>query len=842
MSLARLLCVALLALVWAGCGSRDGEDWIGVWSGGDPDAAVDDDDATGDDDTGDDDTGEVDADGDGWPEGVDCDDHDADLNLDDVDNDEYTTCDGDCDDTDNDTYPGASEVCNGEVEDCDGTLPEDEVDSDGDGFFACEECDDTDQDVHPGADEGCDGIDTDCDGTIPADEIDDDIDGMSECEGDCDDNDVAMHDHDLDTDGASPCDGDCDDGDGTLNVADADGDGATTCDPTPDCDDGDATLNVDDLDTDGFDTCDGDCDDDDATLTPEDSDGDGASSCDGDCDDTDGALNVADVDGDGSTTCDFVPDCDDGDPDRSPLLTEACDGVDNDCDGTVPGEETDGDGDGYLGCADCNDGDPALNFDDVDGDGASTCDGDCDDNDTALNVADEDGDWVTTCDFVPDCDDHDPITYPGAVDGDSVPESCGYGVDNDCDGDIDEDCTCPVYVWADGTPGSPPGSWDYPYLALDAALFGLPAGCEQVHVREGTYTTPIDLSGRDLELVSLDGAADTILEVASTGPALRIESGNLVVEGFTIRGGMSSEGGGISLTAAEAEINGCVIESNTCDVAGNGGGIYADSSFVTLRETTVTGNDCYSGYGNAGANGGGLWAQSSELIIERCEFIDNYAGDGGGLYLYDCDAQISQTVIAGNGADDTEPLVLNERGGGGLMVVGGTVSLDNVLIHGNRTTGHGGGLLAHDTWGGFSLRNVTIADNEAEYGGGGLFAEQGGTVSLNSCIVAYNSVAGGVPEIDAVDPAYEPSLDYTDVWGLGDPFGAGLTDQSAINDNLSADPLFAGFSDNGDYTDDDLHLDVSSACIDAGDPLTAFNDPDGTRNDMGAYGGIGGDW
>lgn len=32
-------------------------------------------------------------------------------------------------------------------------------------------------------------------------------------------------------------------------------------------------------------------------------------------------------------------------------------------------------------------------------------------------------------------------------------------------------------------------------------------------------------------------------------------------------------------------------------------------------------------------------------------------------------------------------------------------------------------------------------------------------------------------------------------------------------------------------------LDTGSICIDAGDPSASYNDPDGTPNDMGAYGG-----
>ena len=120
----------------------------------------------------------------------------------------------DCDDGDSNVKPGATELCNGQLDNCasDGstTVPSDEWDDDGDGRVECtldvdplqwadvtlgivggDDCDDNDIHAYPDAPELCNGAFEDCNDSLyiaqsqsaPDDEIDDDADCFVECYG-----------------------------------------------------------------------------------------------------------------------------------------------------------------------------------------------------------------------------------------------------------------------------------------------------------------------------------------------------------------------------------------------------------------------------------------------------------------------------------------------------------------------------------------------------------------------------------------------------------------------------------------------------------------------------------
>ncbi len=120
-----------------------------------------------------------DADVDGVPDGCDNCPTDPNQNQTDADGDLYgEACD--CDDTDDTVYPGADELCDGILNNCDNALSSNEIDDDSDGYVECSidgggwdgnpavvggnDCDDANPDRFPGNPEVCDGIDNDCSG------------------------------------------------------------------------------------------------------------------------------------------------------------------------------------------------------------------------------------------------------------------------------------------------------------------------------------------------------------------------------------------------------------------------------------------------------------------------------------------------------------------------------------------------------------------------------------------------------------------------------------------------------------------------------------------------------
>lgn len=206
-------------------------------------------------------------------------------------------------------------------------------------------------------------------------------------------------------------------------------------------------------------------------------------------------------------------------------------------------------------------------------------------------------------------------------------------------------------------------------------------------------------------------------------------------------------------------------------------------------------------------------------------FLAGFTITGGkrGIYCSGASPTITNCTIAEN--------VNAEMGAGMFVKDGSSPTLVNCTFSSNSASVMGGGMYNENS--SPILINCTFSGNSATYFGGGIYCA-GGSLELTNCILW-----GDTPDEISMFSG-TPVITYSHVQGGW-----------AGEGNIDADPLFADQS-NGDY-----HLksqagrwvpisqawlidDVTSPCIDAGDPGTPIGLeplPNGDIINMGAYGG-----
>ena len=589
----------------------------------------------------------------------------------------------DCDDSAAEAFPGGTEVCDDLDNDCNGVVDDDAVDAstwyadaDGDGHGAaaytaeaCDappqyvavdtDCDDADAGVNPDATEVCDGLDNNCDGDTDEDTAadastwfldadgdgyGDPADGITSCEelsgrvdngADCDDSNAAVHP------GATPWLPD-DDGDGY-------GDDAGV--PNYDC-----------VAPSGYTHVTGDCDDADSGINP-----DAEEVCDGvdnDCDgDADtGAIDAgtwyADLDGDGfgdpdvaynecsqpTATVSDDTDCDDGDAAINTSGTEVCDGADNDCNGTMD-DAPDGDGDGYSECDDCDDTDASITPDQVwyyDGDGDGY--GDASSTRTACE---QPSNYVSNSD---DCVPGDGSSYPGAT------ETCSDGIDNNCDGDVDEICAVEHcgYISEDETWAA--GSTH----VITCTVYVSDTSGPVLTIEDGAV---VSFDPGTVMYVGYPGYGDLEVQGTSTGVL------------FTSSESSPAPGDYYGLALYSYTTGATDIEGLTIEYAGQSyGALYAYAADPEIRDSTFRDSGSagfYSYYAEptfTGSEfsdniGSGIECYASTCLDETADSFANntITGNGGyaaSVYANHVGALATSSSFAGNGKDS-----INVRGG-----------------------------------------------------------------------------------------------------------------------------------------------------------------------------------
>jgi len=319
-------------------------------------------------------------------------------------------------------------------------------------------------------------------------------------------------------------------------------------------------------------------------------------------------------------------------------------------------------------------------------------------------------------------------------------------------------------------------------------------------------------------------------------------------------------------------------------IGGADSGMYNTKSRPTLTNCTFMAN-------SSKKHGGGMFNDNSNPTLTNCLFRGNAAPAGGGIY----NTKSSPTLINCTFIENSTAIAFVPGSGGGMYNIKSKPILINCTFSRNRAGGAGG--MANFANSNPSLTNCAFSENYARYGGGGMLNSENSSPLLTNCTFSGNLAEGGDGMENSLysNPILtnctfsrngilnkkhsSPSLANCIIWGGADLIwnDSGSTIMVSYSDvqggfpgegNIDADPLFAntGYWDpngtpkepNDDFwIEGDYHLkseagrwdpnsqswvrdDVTSPCIDAGDPNSDWSGetwPHGERINMGAYGG-----
>ncbi len=355
---------------------------------------------------------------------------------------------------------------------------------------------------------------------------------------------------------------------------------------------------------------------------------------------------------------------------------------------------------------------------------------------------------------------------------------------------------------------------------------------------------------------SIESSNFTYNEAANDGGAVWVYSlyDTLTMASVTLENNDADWGGGLYINRyADLHMSDSILAHNTAYYGG--GGFYGYSSCqITMENTLFEGNRARYNYGG----GAYLYGLDNDhpAVFRGVHFADNTSRlEGGGIHLKSVDnSTVEESMFEGNEAGDGSF-------GGGLYADDSLyVKIRNTIFRSNTAT-YGGGAYINDNADGSDFYNNIFLDNEARVGGGFALCnspytlffnntvagnrgheESGGAAFYDSWVEFRNNIfahntGGAALHMYDINSAFYAQFGYNNFFG-NDPLDIdGELEESVVtdHDNMLLDPFFATYSPSMRGEDISLVLALGSALIDAGDPYII--DPDGSRSDVGAYGG-----
>jgi hypothetical protein len=379
------------------------------------------------------------------------------------------------------------------------------------------------------------------------------------------------------------------------------------------------------------------------------------------------------------------------------------------------------------------------------------------------------------------------------------------------------------------------------YPTIAAALAAAAPG-DELHVGAGTYTESIvvdkDITILGVGLVTWNGSSSAF-ELISLAPNTALTLEDLTLAGAPGGHRLITAAGSNTIVLDDVSANASLwdthyhsgavlyaldpasitIRDSLLDAVApeHGGILYADSDtlFPVLIEDTAL-------FGYSADDGGALWLQRAELTCTRCTFYGRAHGHGGAIYARLGTLHIEQSEFC-NGMS--------------FGATGGAINADATSTSVSPST----------------IRSSRFVETSSLHEGGALYL-QGGTwvVENNHFMGVTAGPDAGVIEQSAGSVTVRNNLFFSNtgygfyrVTGTGGAHHNWWQDNSLGHYNLALDGT--NFVDAGDpglvdwsqdancYNDSFWPHPITSPLLDAGD--LALLDPDGTRSDIGAYGG-----
>lgn len=302
------------------------------------------------------------------------------------------------------------------------------------------------------------------------------------------------------------------------------------------------------------------------------------------------------------------------------------------------------------------------------------------------------------------------------------------------------------------------------YATIQAAVDAAQSG-DTIRVSPGTYFEHLVINSKSITIESTGGVNSVTIDATSSGRCVSIEGVTgipAVLRGLVfINGSTTDSGAGVLIQTSKAAVLNCRVQNNlTAQSIGcawcagwrvRGGGMaILNTSHVRIENTEFIQNAVkisFSAYASNGqSRGGGLYVESSNVEIIGGQFDSNesIAEDNTTAGCSNCNWP---TTGVGAGICVAADGVLSAVGvtfvnqwihglnasfgfGAGVAVMGGTASLSKCRLQGNIS----------------NIPNNCHCGPEQNFGGA-CYVDEGGTLAITDCDVAFNTVANSSTDL-----------------------------------------------------------------------------------------------